>query len=105
MATTKPPEDEATVDWSVRERLQYHQMAVHQSSLSGTPDLQQTWMGRTIWKNPLDCWVYQEILYIARPEVVVELGVAHGGRSLCLAHLFDLIGYSSGTPNPSITAQ
>ena len=95
MGPTKPPQDKAIVDWSVKQWLQYHQTTVHQGSLSGAPDLQQRWMGRTIWKNPLDCWVYQEILYDTRPEVVVELGVAHGGSSLYLANLLDLIGDSS----------
>jgi cephalosporin hydroxylase len=83
-------------DWTVREWLQYHQESVHQGSLKGSPELQQTWMGRTIWKNPLDCWVYQEILYDTRPEVIVELGVAHGGGTLYLANLFDLLGMSEG---------
>ncbi len=53
-------------------------------------------MGRTIWKNPLDCWVYQEILYDTQPEVVVELGVAHGGGTLYMAHILDLLGIAAG---------
>ena len=79
-------------DWTVREWLAYHQRNVHQGCLHGVPQLQQTWMGRVIWKNPLDCWIYQEILHETRPEVVVELGVAHGGSALYLANLFDLMG-------------
>lgn len=84
------------LDWTVREWFEYHQRKVHQGSLNGFPELQQTWFGRTIWKNPLDCWVYQEILHETRPEVIVEIGVAHGGSALYLAHLLDLMGGDYG---------
>jgi cephalosporin hydroxylase len=84
------------LDWSIREWFEYHQQKVHQGSLHGSPQLQQTWMGRVIWKNPLDCWVYQEILYETKPEVIVEIGVAHGGHALYLAHLLDLLGTRRG---------
>ena len=50
------------------------------------------WMGVRSLKNPLDAWVYQEILYETRPEVVVELGSAHGGSTLFIAHMLDLTG-------------
>jgi len=50
------------------------------------------WMGVRSLKNPLDAWVYQEILYEVRPEVVVELGSAFGGSTLFLCHMLDLIG-------------
>ena len=85
------------LEWTVREWLEYHQHKVHQGSLNGFPQLQQTWLGRTIWKNPLDCWVYQEILHETKPETVVELGVSHGGSSLYMANLFDLINSPNGT--------
>ncbi len=83
------------VDWTVREWFDYHQRRVHQGSLHGSPQLQQVWMGRVIWKNPLDCWVYQEILFQTRPQVVVEIGVAHGGGTIYLAHLLDLLQMES----------
>src|SRR3954466_662782 len=50
------------------------------------------WMGVRSLKNPLDAWVYQEILYEVRPEVVVELGSAFGGSTLFLCHMLDLMG-------------
>lgn len=85
----------AITDWTVKEWLEYHQEKVHQGSLNGAPEIQQSWMGRTIWKNPLDCWVYQEIIYDTKPEAIVELGVAHGGGTLYLASILDLCGSSS----------
>jgi cephalosporin hydroxylase len=53
------------------------------------------WMGVTTLKNPLDAWIYQEILYETRPDVIVELGSAAGGSTLYLAHLCDLIGHGT----------
>lgn len=49
------------------------------------------WMGVRSLKNPLDAWVYQEILYEVRPEVIVELGSAFGGSTLYLCHMLDLL--------------
>jgi cephalosporin hydroxylase len=92
---TNPQEGKGIIDWTIREWLEYHQRMIHQGSLSESPDLQQSWLGRTIWKNPLDCWTYQEILYDTKPEVVIELGVAHGGCTLYLANLLDLVGSAS----------
>jgi cephalosporin hydroxylase len=53
------------------------------------------WMGRAIWKNPLGCWVYLEILYYTEPEAIVGLSVAHGDGTLYLANLLYLLGNSS----------
>ncbi|HEV2071626.1 MAG TPA: CmcI family methyltransferase [Acidimicrobiales bacterium] len=50
-----------------------------------------TWMGVPALKNPLDAWIYQEILHEVRPEVVIELGSAAGGGTLYLAHLLDML--------------
>lgn len=51
-----------------------------------------TWMGVPAAKNPLDAWIYQEIISETRPEAIIELGSAYGGGSLFLAHLLDLLG-------------
>lgn len=51
-----------------------------------------TWMGLPAWKNVLDAWVYQEILHEVRPEVVIEIGNAHGGSTPFLANMLDLLG-------------
>ena len=32
------------------------------------------WLGVRALKNPLDMWIYQEILHNTRPEVIVETG-------------------------------
>lgn len=50
------------------------------------------WMGVCALKNPLDAWIYQEIIYDVQPDVIVEIGSAHGGSTLYFAHLLDLLG-------------
>ena len=44
-------------------------------------------------KNPMDFWVYQEIITKLRPDVIVEIGNFHGGSTLALAHLCDLMNH------------
>jgi len=48
------------------------------------------WQGVPVWKCPLDLWVYQEIVFETRPDLIVETGTAFGGSALYLAHLCDL---------------
>jgi len=50
-----------------------------------------TWMGVPCLKTPLDLWVYQEILWELKPELVIECGTYAGGSALYLAHLMDIM--------------
>lgn len=51
-----------------------------------------TYFGIPTLKCPLDQWIYQEIIFQTKPDLVVELGVYRGGSTLALAHLFDAMG-------------
>jgi len=51
-----------------------------------------TWLGAQALKNPLDLWVYQEIMAETRPELVVETGTYRGGSAFFLASIQDLLG-------------
>jgi cephalosporin hydroxylase len=51
-----------------------------------------TWLGAQSLKNPLDLWVYQEIMSETRPELIVETGTFRGGSALFLASICDLLG-------------
>jgi len=50
------------------------------------------WLGNRILKCPLDLWIYQEIIYELKPDVIIETGTADGGSALFFASLFDLLG-------------
>jgi len=67
--------------------------------LSGVlPEMQESIVRRTTYfgvraqKNPLDAWIYQEIIHETRPDVIIEIGNGNGGGTLYLAHLCGLIG-------------
>ncbi len=48
-----------------------------------------TYFGIQTLKNPLDFWVYQELIFSVQPDVIVEIGNFRGGSLLALAHLCD----------------
>jgi len=52
-----------------------------------------TYHGIKTLKSPIDFWVYQEIIFEKRPEVIVEIGTYQGGSTLALAHLLDQLGH------------
>jgi cephalosporin hydroxylase len=53
---------------------------------------QTSWLGAQALKNPLDLWVYQEIIVEQRPELIVETGTYRGGSAFYLASICDLVG-------------
>lgn len=50
-----------------------------------------TWEDVVILKNPLDLWLYQEVLFSTRPDLIIETGTAHGGSALFLARILDIV--------------
>ncbi len=74
---------EDSLDMTLREAIPIMQEEITQHT---------TWFGARALKNPLDAWVFQEILCETRPDVVVEIGTMFGGSTLYLAHLMDLMG-------------
>jgi len=51
-----------------------------------------SWLGTQALKNPLDLWVYQELMADTRPELIVETGTWRGGSAHYLASICDLLG-------------
>lgn len=49
-----------------------------------------SWMGVPMQQCPTDLWVYQELIFRTRPEVV-EVGVKRGGLTRYVADLLDLL--------------
>jgi cephalosporin hydroxylase len=80
-------------DMTLREWLVYHYYFIHQGYRYGAPRLQQHWLGHDVIKTPMDCWVYQEIIWETKPDFVVELGVMFGGATHFYAGILELIGH------------
>jgi cephalosporin hydroxylase len=51
-----------------------------------------TYFGIPCQRSPLDFWIYQEIIFALKPDVIVEIGSYYGGSALSLAHLCDHLG-------------
>jgi len=49
------------------------------------------WLGAQVAKNPLDLWVFQEIVAETRPDVIVETGTFRGGSALYFASICELL--------------
>lgn len=49
------------------------------------------WMGHRTMKCPFDLWVYQEILFEIKPDIVIETGVNEGGGTAFLVSIMDSI--------------
>lgn len=49
------------------------------------------WFGTPIMKCPLDLWIYQEIIFEVKPDIIIECGTAQGGSALFLASMCDLM--------------
>jgi cephalosporin hydroxylase len=81
-------------DMTLRQYMMYHYYYLHQGyRYGGAKQLQQRWMGHDIIKTPMDCWVYQEIIWETKPDVVIELGVMFGGATHFFASILDLVGH------------
>ncbi len=51
-----------------------------------------TWLGRPVIQLPEDLIRVQEAIYLTRPDVIVETGVAHGGSLIFYASVLKAIG-------------
>jgi len=49
------------------------------------------WFGKKVLKNPFDLWIYQEILYRLKPNLIIECGTFDGGSAYYMASLCDLL--------------
>ncbi len=49
------------------------------------------WLGVPAWKSPLDFWMYQEIIYETKPDVIIDSGTFTGGSALFFASMCDLM--------------
>jgi cephalosporin hydroxylase len=50
-----------------------------------------SWLGVEMEKYPTDLYVYQEIIYETKPDVLIEAGTYRGGSAYYYASLFDLL--------------
>jgi cephalosporin hydroxylase len=54
-----------------------------------------SWLGYGALKCPLDMWVYQELIFRLRPDLIVETGTHSGGSAHFMATICDAVGQGS----------
>lgn len=73
----KPPKLESLLDMRLIDFLPLLHKALQQSTYCGLP----------ILKNPLDLFIYQEIIYKTKPNIIIEIGTYKGGSAKYLMHM------------------
>jgi cephalosporin hydroxylase len=53
------------------------------------------WRNTPVLKCPCDLWIYQELIFKVKPDLIVECGTWAGGSSIFMAHMLDLTGHGS----------
>ena len=77
---------EENLDMPLREILKVLQhRSLKQTSYFGIPAV----------KSPLDFWIYREIIFEQKPDVIIEIGNFCGGSTLALAHICDNIEHGN----------
>lgn len=51
------------------------------------------WLGYTIQKSPMDMFLFHQILYDCRPDILVETGTWHGASALFYATTMDALNH------------
>lgn len=52
-----------------------------------------SWMGRPVIQYPQDMIAMQELIWEIQPDLIIEVGIAHGGSLIYYASLLELIGH------------
>ena len=80
----------AEVDWTSRQALRWFTrrfMDLHDGAWWCR------WRGHRVAKMPTDLWMYQQILFDMKPDLIVETGTWEGGSATFLADICETIGH------------
>ena len=55
-----------------------------------------SWLGRPIIQYPQDIVAMQEIMWLVKPDLIIETGIAHGGSLIFFASILELITACGG---------
>ncbi|MEK6933013.1 MAG: CmcI family methyltransferase, partial [Nanoarchaeota archaeon] len=69
---------------------QFDRLFYYSSAFGGTWK-NSYWLGVPIQKNPMDLMVYQELIFILKPDIIIETGTNVGGSALFFATILDAI--------------
>jgi cephalosporin hydroxylase len=69
----------------------FHHLYYDEGRFAGGTWAQTYWLGTPVLKCPFDLWVYQEIIFQQRPDLILETGTSSGGSAAFLATICDLV--------------
>lgn len=61
-----------------------------------------SWMGRPIIQYPEDMIAMQEIIWSVQPDLIIEMGIAHGGSLIFSAAMLELNAACGGNQNAEV---
>lgn len=61
-----------------------------------------SWMGRPIIQYPQDILAMQELIWLVQPDLIIEMGIAHGGSLIFSAAMLELNAASGGPPDSEV---
>lgn len=60
-----------------------------------------SWLGRPIIQYPQDMVAMQELIWKIKPDLIIEMGIAHGGSLILYASMLTLLDYCDATETGS----
>lgn len=51
------------------------------------------WLGVPVQKFPTDLWIYQELIFKLRPDLIIETGTLYGGSALYMSTIMDCVNH------------
>jgi cephalosporin hydroxylase len=61
-----------------------------------------SWLGRPVIQYPQDIVAFQELVWRAQPQLIIETGVAHGGSLILSASLLELLAACGGDADGAV---
>jgi len=83
------------VRYSEEDKARWHKLIVDFNALYWNMMVQTwaitQWRGVHVMKPPTDLWVYQELIYEIRPDLIIETGTCYGGSALFMRDVLDKV--------------
>lgn len=89
-------------DARANRRLLDDARAFTRSSIAARYSYNFRWLGRPIIQYPQDILAMQELVWVTRPDLIVETGIAHGGSLILSASLLALLDYADAVADGDV---
>lgn len=90
------------VDNSKDTQLQESAADFINASLDAKYSYNYLWLGRPIIQYPQDIMAMQEIIWVVKPDLIIESGIAHGGSLIFNASMLELNAACGGPPGAEV---